>query len=71
VVSSPAITIRPVVSSVSIATREPGSCPSAASRMVSEIWSAILSGWPPVTDSEVKTKPSASHVFIAQSLPCS
>src|SRR3712207_6251414 len=26
----------------------------AASRMVSEIWSAILSGWPSVTDSEVK-----------------
>src|SRR5829696_8859751 len=31
-----------------------GSSASAASRMVSEIWSAILSGWPSVTDSEVK-----------------
>jgi hypothetical protein len=30
-----------------------------------------LSGWPPVTDSEVKTKPSASGVLIAQSLLCS
>src|SRR5438105_9361664 len=27
-----------------------------ASRMASEIWSAILSGWPSVTDSEVKRK---------------
>ena len=28
----------------------------AASRMASEIWSAILSGWPSVTDSEVNRK---------------
>src|SRR6266516_2258412 len=54
VVISPATTTRPVVTSVSQATRPYGSCPSTASRIVSEIWSAILSGWPSVTDSEVK-----------------
>jgi hypothetical protein len=30
-----------------------GSCARIASRMASEIWSQILSGWPSVTDSEV------------------
>src|SRR5882672_8874496 len=54
VVISPATTTRPVVISVSQATRLSGSFPSAASRTPSEIWSAILSGWPSVTDSEVK-----------------
>src|SRR5215212_7475594 len=54
VVISPATTTRPVVTSVSQATLLMGSSASAASRMVSEIWSAILSGWPSVTDSEVK-----------------
>src|SRR6058998_1902336 len=54
VVISPATTTRPVVTSVSHATRPCGSCASTASRIVSEIWSAILSGWPSVTDSEVK-----------------
>src|SRR5215210_9232681 len=54
VVISPATTTRPVVTSVSQATRLIGSSASAASRMVSEIWSAILSGWPSVTDSDVK-----------------
>ena len=53
VVISPATTTRPVVISVSQATREFGSPASAASRMASEIWSAILSGCPSVTDSEV------------------
>src|SRR5579862_9002611 len=48
--------MRPVVSSVSHATREYGSPARAASRTASEIWSAILSGWPSVTDSEVKRK---------------
>ena len=42
------------MTSVSQATLLIGSSASAASRMVSEIWSAILSGWPSVTDSEVK-----------------
>jgi hypothetical protein len=53
-VISPATTTRPVVTSVSQATRLIGSSASAASRIVSEIWSAILSGCPSVTDSEVK-----------------
>src|SRR5690242_13745003 len=43
----------PVVISVSTATREAGSARSNASRIASLIWSAILSGWPSVTDSEV------------------
>ena len=42
------------MSSVSHATRPSGSWLSTASRTESEIWSAILSGWPSVTDSEVK-----------------
>lgn len=44
VVTSPAICTWPVVISVSTATRECGSAVSSASRMVSLIWSAILSG---------------------------
>src|SRR5678815_3958729 len=43
----------PVVTSVSQATRLVGSCARRASRMESEIWSAILSGCPSVTDSDV------------------
>src|SRR4051795_4845922 len=46
----------PVVTNVSQATRLCGSSASIASRTASEIWSAILSGWPSVTDSEVKRK---------------
>src|SRR3954451_913042 len=57
VVTSPATTTRPVVSSVSTATRLWGSCWSIASRTESLIWSAILSGCPSVTDSEVKRRP--------------
>ena len=53
-VISPATTTSPVVTSVSQATRLLGSFARAASRIVSEIWSAILSGCPSVTDSEVK-----------------
>src|SRR5690242_2632267 len=56
VVISPATTTRPVVMSVSHATRPDGSSRSTQSRTESEIWSAILSGWPSVTDSEVKVK---------------
>src|SRR5687767_8228075 len=44
---------RPVVTSVSHATRPTRSCARIASRMESEIWSAILSGCPSVTDSDV------------------
>src|SRR6476619_4495227 len=53
VVISPATTTRPVVSSVSQATLPMGSSVRMASRIASETWSAILSGWPSVTDSEV------------------
>src|SRR6185436_15704427 len=53
VVISPATTTRPVVHSTSQATRPWGSCSSTASSTASEIWSATLSGWPSVTDSEV------------------
>src|SRR5947207_14104598 len=56
VVISPATTTRPVVSSVSQATRLLGSPARTASSTVSEIWSAILSGCPSVTDSDVKVK---------------
>src|ERR1043166_555972 len=55
VVISPATTAMPVVTSVSHATRAAGSLAMIASRTASEIWSAILSGCPSVTDSEVKT----------------
>ncbi len=54
VVISPATTTSPVVISVSHATRPFGSSLRTASRTLSEIWSAILSGCPSVTDSDVK-----------------
>src|SRR5919201_3753709 len=50
---SPDTTTRPVFTSVSHATRPCGSSRITASRTPSEIWSAILSGWPSVTDSDV------------------
>src|SRR5688572_229327 len=50
---SPDTTTRPVFTSVSQATRPPGSSAITASRTPSEIWSATLSGWPSVTDSDV------------------
>src|SRR5580765_1113537 len=56
VVISPATTTSPVVISVSHATRPSGSLARTASSTESEIWSAILSGWPSVTDWEVKEK---------------
>src|SRR5581483_10003795 len=56
VVISPATTTSPVVISVSQATRLIGSLVSAASRTAAEIWSAILSGCPSVTDSDVNRK---------------
>src|SRR5262245_42036821 len=43
----------PVVTTVSQATLASGSLVRIASRTASEIWSASLSGWPSVTDSEV------------------
>src|SRR5690348_13439198 len=54
VVISPATTTKPVAVRVSQATRLDGSSARQASRTESEIWSAILSGWPSVTDSDVK-----------------
>src|SRR5215217_4699995 len=54
VVTSPITTTKPVVDPVSQATRERGSCAKKASRIASETWSHSLSGWPSVTDSEVK-----------------
>src|ERR1700722_19838044 len=47
------MTTRPAAARISQATRLKGSSVRQASRMASEIWSAILSGWPSVTDSEV------------------
>src|SRR4029077_9323394 len=51
---SPETTAMPVLTSVSQATRPSGSSAMIASRTASEIWSLTLSGWPSVTDSEVK-----------------
>src|SRR3954462_5464859 len=56
VVTSPATWTRPVVTIVSTATRLVRSCDRRASRMLSLIWSQILSGCPSVTDSEVKRR---------------
>ncbi len=51
----------PVLTRVSQATRPSGSPAITASSTASEIGSATLSGWPSVTDSEVKRySPSAS-----------
>src|SRR3954451_22268935 len=50
---SPETTTSPVFTRVSHATRPVGSSRSTASRTPSEIWSATLSGWPSVTDSDV------------------
>src|SRR5579885_2487070 len=50
------MTTRPVAVRVSQATRLAGSSARQASRMASEIWSAILSGCPSVTDSEVNKR---------------
>src|SRR6202022_4265352 len=47
------MTTKPVAVRVSQATRLAESSAKQASRIASEIWSAILSGWPSVTDSEV------------------
>src|SRR6186713_855210 len=60
VVISPATTTRPVVMSVSQATRPSGSSRSTASRTASETWSATLSGCPSVTDSDVKRNSRAA-----------
>src|ERR1700680_4856747 len=52
------MTTRPGAVRVSQATRLKESSVRQASRIASETWSAILSGWPSVTDSEVNKKRS-------------
>ena len=64
VVTSPATCTWPVVISVSTATRLCGSWASSASRMPSLIWSAILSGWPSVTDSDVKRRRATALLSV-------
>src|SRR5690606_41002824 len=54
VVIAPATIAAPVFTMVAQATRAPLAWARMASRTASEIWSAILSGWPSETDSEVK-----------------
>src|ERR1035438_7114732 len=51
----------PVVTRTSHATRPVGSSARTASRTASEIWSAILSGWPSVTDSDVNRYSLPAH----------
>src|ERR1700735_3633716 len=58
------MTTRPVAVKVSAATRLYGSCSRQASRSASETWSAILSGWPSVTDSEVNKKRSLNFRLL-------
>src|SRR5258708_4484796 len=63
--TSPATTIRCVVTSVSHATRAYGSAPRNMSTTVSEIRSATLSGCPSDTDSLVNTKsPLRMHLSL-------
>src|SRR5688572_9714399 len=66
VVISPATQARPVVTSVSQATRAAGSSSRIASRTASEIWSAILSGCPSVTDSDVKSVRSRTAFSVRE-----
>src|SRR6185312_11591823 len=66
VVISPETTTRPVLTSVSQATRALGSSLMTASKTPSEIWSAILSGWPSVTDSEVNRNSSSGTRDLQQ-----
>src|SRR5919204_1095436 len=56
VVTSPMTTQSPLVIAVSHATRACSSWASMPSSTASETWSQILSGWPSVTDSEVRRK---------------
>jgi hypothetical protein len=55
-----------VVTIVSTATRAAGSSASIASRMLSLIWSQILSGWPSVTDSLVNSRSAEVIRFGSQ-----
>src|SRR5215213_2548215 len=64
VVISPSTRTSPVVVAVSQATRAWGSSLMIASRMASDTWSHILSGWPSVTDSDVNRYCEASTMLI-------
>src|SRR5437868_12720573 len=66
VVTSPATITTPVLTRVSQATRPRASAARIASRTTSEIWSAILSGWPSETDSD-KIARSEEHTSELQS----
>src|ERR1044072_7985537 len=66
--TSPETTTRPVLTSVSHATRPVGSSRMTASSTPSEIWSATLSGWPSVTDSEVKRYSFSAKLVIGGGL---
>src|SRR5215216_6033078 len=67
VVISPETTTSPVFTSVSQATRPSGSSAMTASSTPSEIWSAILSGWPSVTDSDVNRNSLSDSCWVAMS----
>src|SRR5690348_15074475 len=60
---------KPVVMKVSHATRACGSFARTASRTESETWSAILSGWPSVTDSDVKEKERGAMAARLAAMP--
>src|ERR1035437_8501787 len=64
VLISPSTITRPVVVAVSQATRAYGSLARMASRIASDIWSHILSGWPSVTDSDVKRYCGSSRMLV-------
>src|SRR5579872_1753140 len=57
----------PVVTRVSQATRPYGSCSRTASSTASEIWSAILSGCPSVTDSDVNKCRCCADIALLKS----
>src|SRR5919107_2083773 len=65
---SPRTITSPVVVAVSQATRAWGSWRMNASRIASLIWSHILSGWPSVTDSDVKRYCSESTMLMGPPL---
>src|SRR5579883_937353 len=64
VVTSPPTNTMPVFTKVSQATRAWRSCSKIASSTASDIWSAILSGWPSETDSEVNKKSVCIDPFL-------
>src|SRR5687768_6139059 len=68
VVISPKTSTSPVVVAVSQATRASGSSRRIWSRIASEIWSHILSGWPSVTDSDVNRYCAASTMLTSGSI---